>query len=99
MRILINAMKLILIAIWMITCFYVCRMDDGFNLYLYWILCGFPFGIRKMCMVLIPKNFGIAGSIGVLAVNAIAGGIIGGFILIVTVIKSVAGMFGKVGSV
>ena len=46
---------------------------------------GFPFGIRKMCMVLIPKNFGIAGSMGVLALNAVVGGLIGGVVLIIKV--------------
>lgn len=99
MRIIINLIKLMVIAVWMITCFYICRMDDGFNYYLYWILCGFPFGIRRMCMLLIPRNFGIAGSMGVLAVNAIVGGFIGGFILIATAIRSFFGMFVKVGSV
>lgn len=46
-----------------------------------------PYGIRKMCMFLIPRNFGIAGSMGVLALNCIVGGLIGGFVLIITVIK------------
>jgi hypothetical protein len=40
-------------------------------------------------MFFIPKNFGIAGGVGVLALNAIIGGMIGGFVIIVTVIKSV----------
>ena len=33
-------------------------------------------------MILIPKNFGIAGSIGILALNCIVGGLIGGVIVI-----------------
>ncbi len=37
-------------------------------------------------MVLIPKNFGIAGSMGVLALNAVVGGLIGGVVLIIKVV-------------
>lgn len=48
-----------------------------------------------------PKNFGIAGSIGVLAFNGIIGGLIGGIIVIarmiavfVEIIKMIAGTSG-----
>ena len=58
-------------------------------------------GFGKMCMFLIPKNFEIAGSIGVLAFNGIIGGMIGGIIVIVRmiavfveIIKMIAGTFG-----
>jgi hypothetical protein len=78
-----------MIAVWMITCYYVCKSDAGFQYFEYWILCGFPFGIRKMFLFLIPRNFGIAGGVGVLALNAIIGGLIGGFIIISIVIKSI----------
>lgn len=40
-----------------------------------------------MTLVLAPKNFGLAGGVGVLALNALLGGIIGGFILPFTIIK------------
>ena len=40
-----------------------------------------------MCMFLRPRNFGIAGSMGVLALNCIVGGLIGGIVLIIRVIK------------
>ena len=62
---------------------------------------GFPYGIRKMCMFLIPKNFGIVRSIGVLALNGIIGGLIDGIIVIARmiavfgeIIKMIAGTFG-----
>ena len=51
------------IGIWILTCCYpVCNKVDEFDFFLLWILTGFPFGIRKMCMVLISENFGIAGA-------------------------------------
>jgi len=43
-----------------------------------------------MFMLLIPRNFGIAGGIGVLALNVIIGGLIGGFVIISAVIKSIS---------
>ena len=73
---------------------------DGFDYFLYWILVGCPYGIRKMCMFLVPKNFGIAGSMGILALNCIVGGLIGGIIVFVRIIviftqiiKVIAGHF------
>ena len=74
------------IGIWVLTCYPVCNKAEGFDFFLFWILVGFPFGIRKMCMVLVPKNFGIAGSMGVLALNAVVGGLIGGVVLIIRVL-------------
>lgn len=51
-------------------------------------------------MFLVPKNFGIAGSMGILALNCIVGGLIGGIIVLVRIIviiteiiKVIAGHF------
>lgn len=77
------------IAVWMWTCYLICNKTEGFDWFLYWILAGCPFGIRRMCLRLIPKNFGISGSIGVLALNCIAGGLIGGIVLIFKIISIV----------
>lgn len=79
----------VFIAVWMWTCYLICNKTEGFDWFLYWILAGCPFGIRRMCLWLIPKNFGISGSIGVLALNCIAGGLIGGIVLIFKIISIV----------
>ena len=44
------------------------------------------FGIQKMLVLLIPRNFGIAGSIGVLALDAVIGGMIGVIVLAIKII-------------
>ena len=75
-------LPLALIGIWVLTCYPVCNKAEGFDLFLFWILVGFPFGIRKMCMLLVPMNFGISSGIGVLALNGIIGGLIGGVVVI-----------------
>lgn len=88
------------LVLWIITCYPVCNKADGFDYFLYWILVGCPYGIRKMCMFLVPKNFEIAGSRGILALNCIVGGLIGGIIVLVRIIvifteiiKVIAGHF------
>lgn len=45
-----------------------------------------PFGIGKM-FTLIPIGFGISGTVGVVALNIVLGGLIGGVILISMFIK------------
>lgn len=79
----------LIFGLWVLTCYPVCNRAEGFDWFLYWILAGCPFGIRRMCLWLIPKNFGISGSIGVLALNCIAGGLIGGIVLIFKIISIV----------
>ena len=82
--------------LWMITCYPVCNKAEGFDYFLYWIMVGCSYGIRKMCMFLIPRNFGIAGSMGILALNCIVGGLIGGIVLIIRVIKIFIEIFGVI---
>lgn len=78
--------SLCVLGLWMITCYPVCNKAEGVDYFLYWILVGCPYCFRKMCMFLVPKNFGIAGSMGILALNCIVGGLIGGIIVLVRII-------------
>lgn len=87
-RVLFNIVTpLSVMVLWMITCYPVCNKAEGFDYFLYWVMVGCPYGIRKMCMFLIPRNFGIAGSMGVFALNCIVGGLIGGFVVLIKIIK------------
>lgn len=57
-------------------------VDNGtIDYFLIWLACGVPFGIGKM-FTLIPIGFGISGTVGVVALNIVLGGLIGGVILI-----------------
>ena len=53
-------LPLLVIAAWMNMCYWICADESGINWFQFWIMSGFPFGIRKMIMLLIPCNFGIA---------------------------------------
>ncbi len=79
---------LTIITLLALMCYPVCNKPEGFDYFMFWILVGFPFGIRRMWLWLIPKNYGIAGSLGILALDCIVGGIIGGFVVVATVIKA-----------
>ena len=50
-------------------------------------MAGFPFGIKFMCLKLIPKSYGITGAVGVFALNAVIGGLIGGAMLMTAIVK------------
>jgi len=67
----------------------LCTKNGETDYLLLWILCGIPFGIGKMFVWLIPRNYDIGGTVGVWALNFIVGGIIGGFILIWKIIVAV----------
>ena len=65
-------------------------MTDGQCDYLLmWLLVGIPFGFRYMSLWLIPRGFGLSGTVGVLALNFIVGGLIGGLALIVGVLLGI----------
>jgi hypothetical protein len=65
-------------------------MNDGkLNILNLWILVGIPFGMRRMCLWLIPRNYDIAGAIGIVAVNFIVGGLIGGVVVVVQLVQAV----------
>ena len=54
-------------------------MPDGVcDYFLMWICVGLPFGIRRMCLWLVPSGYGISGSVGIFALNLIIGSLIGG---------------------
>ncbi len=75
------------ITLWIIICIPICRNAEGIDWFFFWILAGFPFGIRRMFLWLIPKGYGISGTVGVFAVNVVLGGLIGGVVLLGKIAK------------
>ena len=63
--------------------------DGEINYLLLWICVGFPFGIRRMFLWIVPHRFDLAGTVGVCVLNIVAGGIIGGFALLLQIIQGV----------
>lgn len=56
--------------------------DGVTDYYMVWLVCGIPFGIWRLRLWLIPRNFDIGGTVGVWAVNFIIGGLIGGVVIV-----------------
>ena len=81
---------LMMISTWILLSALASQVDTGIDFFRFWIIAGMPFGIRRMCIWLIPGNFGIAGSVGVLALNCIIGGLIGGVVLVAKILGVVA---------
>ena len=52
------------------------------NYFYVWLFCGVPFGIRRMFLWLIPVNHDFTTTVGIFAVNIIAGGMIGFVVLL-----------------
>lgn len=56
--------------------------DGVTDYYMVWLVCGIPFGIWRLRLWLIPRNFDIGGTVGVWAFNLIIGGLIGGVVIV-----------------
>ena len=91
------------IAVWLFLILFlpVCQANGETNLFLLWILVGFPFGVGKMILWLIPKNCGIAGTVGMFAMGCLISGLVGGVVVvwkliiaIVTLVRSLGSLLG-----
>ena len=69
-------LPLIAIGLWMAVCIPIASRPEGFNYFMFWVIAGIPFGIRYMFFKLMPKGYGISGTIGAIALNIIIGGIL-----------------------
>jgi len=98
-KIITNTIQLGIIVVWGITCYYICKSEDGFQYFIYWIIMGFPFGFQKLRMLLIPKGFGIAGEMGVFALDAIVAGLVGGIFLVKKIVVIMADYIRAIGKI
>lgn len=58
-------------------------MENGECDYLsLWWFMGIPFGIHRMFFWIVPKGYDIGGTVGILFINVLAGGVIGGIVLV-----------------
>lgn len=67
----------------------MCMKDGTCDYFLLWICVGCPFGITRMFGWLIPRNYGLSGMLGVIALNFIIGGLIGGVVAMYKVLYAV----------
>ncbi len=73
----------VLLAVFLAVLFRPLCVENGECDYLkLWFFMGIPFGIHRMFLWVIPKGYDIGGSMGVLAINVLIGGVIGGIVLV-----------------
>lgn len=91
------------ITVWLLVILFlpICQTNGEADLFLLWVLVGFPFGVGKMILWLIPKNYGIAGAVGVFAMGCLVSGMIGGVVVvwklmiaIMTLVRSLGSLLG-----
>ena len=51
------------------------------------MIAGLPFGTHWMFLKLVPKGYGLSGTIGFFALKVIIGGLIGGAILLIRIVR------------
>ena len=62
----------LIFGLWVLTCYPVCNRAEGFDWFLYWILVGCSFCIRRMCLWFVSKNFEFRGRVGACVLNCSA---------------------------
>ena len=83
-------LPLAFIGILSLVAFYSCNRPGGFEYFWFWVAVGFPFGFRHMGLILIPRGGNMAATLFIVAIQMIAGGIIGGFVAVATIVKAFA---------
>ena len=59
------------------------------NLFMFLFLAGLPFGIHKMCIILIPKGMDVGGTLGMIALSVIVGGLLGSLMIPYYIVRAV----------
>ena len=59
------------------------------DLFRFLFLAGLPFGIHKMCIILIPKGYDVGGTIGMIALSVIVGGLLGSLMIPYYVVRAI----------
>ena len=67
----------------------VYMVDGECDYFMLWLCVGLPFGLRRMCLWIVPVGYGISGTVGIFALNLIIGGLIGGLTLIIGLLLGV----------
>ena len=72
----------IIATVFLFTLFYpLCVDNRGCDYLKLWLLSGIPFGIHRMFVWVIPRGFDVGGTLGILVINLLVGGVIGGMIM------------------
>ena len=78
--------------------FYPLCMENGICDYLkLWVLMGIPFGVHRIFVWVISKGFDLGGTVGILVINLLVGGVIGGMIMAWRLVVAAVYLTGYIG--
>ena len=66
----------------------VCMKNGKIDYFLVWVILGIPYGMGKLIPILLPRNYGIGESIGILVFGCLLSGLLGGVILVYKLIAA-----------
>ena len=59
------------------------------DLFMFLFLAGLPFGIHKMCIILIPRGYDVGGTVGMIALSVIVGGLLGSLMIPYYIVRAI----------
>ena len=73
--------------LWMVKT--IMEVSGHTELFMFLFLAGLPFGIHKMCIILIPKGMDVGGALGMIALSVIVGGLLGSLMIPYYVVRAI----------
>ena len=67
----------------------VCMNNGKIDYFLLWVILGIPYGMKKIILILLPCDYGIGESIGILVFGCLFSGLVGGIILLYKLIAEI----------
>lgn len=59
------------------------------DLFMFLFLAGLPFGIHKMCIILIPRGYDVGGTVGMIALCVMVGGLLGSLMIPYYIVRAI----------
>lgn len=73
--------------LWMVKT--IMGVSGNTDLFKFLFLAGLPFGIHKMCIILIPRGYDVGGTVGMIALSVIAGGLLGSLMIPYYIVRAI----------
>lgn len=82
-------LPLVFIVFWFWIVKLIMEVSGSTELFMFLFLVGLPFGIHKMCIILVPKGLDIGGTLGMVALSVIIGGLIGCIMIPLYIVRAI----------
>ena len=73
--------------LWMVKT--IMGVSGNTDLFMFLFLAGLPFGIHKMCIILIPRGYDVGGTVGMIALSVIAGDLLGSLMIPYYIVRAI----------